>query len=303
MIHKPMLASNITLEEVSFPTMMSSKLEGVRGEFTVDGLYTRPMKRFGNPLVELEFSELSKLADKHDLIIEGEFYIHGKSFSDISSICRRSGHPDTHLLHFYIFDIFSPSDPDMRFLDRYNLACILLAGKVEDVHVLEQIVVADYMGLRYIQDRYAEWLDQGLEGAVFKKPDAPYKLGRSTKKQQIFVRTKPLDTFDGKIIEVVERMENLSPSYTNEVGRSAKRQDKDLKAGTGMVAVCVVECEDFPEPVRVVMSRGLTDEVRYFIWENKLGYIGRHIKFTGMIISGMEQPRSPIFLDWRTDLD
>ena len=76
-----------------------------------------------------------------------------------------------------------------------------------------------------------------------------------------------------------------------------------MKAHTGLAAVAVVKCIDFREPVRVTLSRGLTDGDRKQIWEDRESYIGKTLRFVGIPVPGMDLPRAPRFDAWRPDLD
>lgn len=298
---KPMLAVNAKTSKIKFPVMGSLKLEGVRGIFTPVGLKTRPMKNFGNPLLSAKFAEISKLCNEKDIVIEGEFYVHGMTFNDISSICRRSHHPDVDKIEFHIFDMYSMKNPDIGFRDRIALAQgILSTVCTKDVYFIEQHMQHT---IEDVMDRYSDAIYLGYEGWVMKAPNARYKLGRSTISEGYFIRLKEQNSWDGKVIEIVEMMENLVESEENELGYMSKRQDKDMKEGKGMAAVAVCECADFPgKEIRVTLSRGLTDADRAEIWINRSDYIGRHLRWVGIPVKGM-LPRSPRFDVWRTDLD
>lgn len=298
----PMTAKNTAIKDLRLPVMISNKLEGVRGEFTPEGLKTRPFKKFNNKNLELFFAEVSLYCKKHKVYLEGEFYKHGMVFSDISSICRRGNHPDTDQLEFHVFDFYAEHMSDMKFKYRYNMLCnIVKKIHLPFVKVAHQITITTSKDV--IQAYYEDALVAGYEGLCFKDPEGTYKFGRSTHREQKFLRIKPEDTFDGKVIDIVERMENLVESVPNELGYMSKYQDKDQKAPTGMAAVAITECADFEEPVRVTLSRNLTDADRYEIWGNRESYIGNHLRFVGLPVAGMNQPRAPRFDAWRPDLD
>jgi hypothetical protein len=297
---KPMLAKNIAIKDIQLPVFVSTKLEGVRGEFTPDGLKTRPMKKFNNRNLELFFGEVSNYVRKYNIYIEGEFYKHGLEFNEISSICRRAEHPDTDTLEFHIFDIYMPEFANASFAIRLEMMQTL----VEQIN--HKSVKVCYQSLIYefdtIQNMYEIAIDSNYEGLCFKSPRESYKHGRSTLDQQ-FTRIKQDNTYDGVVLDIVERMENLVESKPNELGMMSKTQDKDLKAPTGLAAVAVTSCEDFPEPVRVVLSKNLSDNDREEIWANREDYIGKNLRFYGIPVLGMNQPRCPRFDTWRTDLD
>lgn len=305
---KPMLATNAKFEKMSFPIMSSKKLEGVRGEFTPNGLFTRPMKRFNNILLEKKFQKLSEYCIAKGVHIEGEFYKHGLPFSEISSRCRRGGHTGVAELEFHVFDIYVEEMDSMNFETRVGLYNTVIADlDIEDVIPTEQVM---HYSKEAVVEFYEDALDNEYEGWVGKCPTSPYKKGRSTVNEGYFIRLKPEDTFDGVVLDIIEMEENLCESTTNELGYASKKQDKDMKAGKGLAAVAVVQCDQFPKPVRVSLSRGIKDyedtkksASRATIWDNKDDYIGKNIRFVGFIIKGMDLPRSPRFDDWRTDLD
>ncbi|MCP4100331.1 MAG: hypothetical protein GY804_12880 [Alphaproteobacteria bacterium] len=305
---KPMLATNAKLDKMKFPIYSSLKLEGVRGEFTPMGLFTRPMKRFNNKLLESKFSKILKYCAEHGVTLEGEFYRHGVDFSTLSSICRRANHPDTDTLNFYVFDIYFDGAKSCEFEERLPHA----HSAVEVINDPSVFLCKQYLHktVDEVLKFYDEALEDGYEGWVGKDPKGTYKAGRSTVNEGKYVRLKPEETFDGVVIEIVERFENLCESETNELGYMSKKQDKDMKASTGLAAVAIVDSKAFSKPVRVSLSRGILDyqdtkksPSRASIFANKADYIGKNIRFVGFTISGMDLPRSPRFDDWRTDLD
>tara|TARA_R110000744_G_C19371578_1_gene562708 strand:- start:10212 stop:11144 length:933 start_codon:yes stop_codon:yes gene_type:complete len=306
---KPMLATNANLDKLVLPKLGSVKLEGVRGEFTPNGLFTRPLKRFNNGMLLSEkFIELILYCSENDIIVEGEFYKHGMPFNEISSICRRKGHQGVDKLEFHIFDIYISGMQTTRFDKR----CVLMENIMKSISSksIKLIPQIFHETKEEIVEHYERALTQGYEGWVLKDPDGVYKKGRSTVLEGTYLRLKPEDTFDGKVIEIIERFENLCDSEVNELGQLKKRQDKDMKASTGLAAVALVECKGFNKPIRVSLSRGILDYTdtkkspsRASIFRNRASFIGRNIRFVGFTIKGMDLPRSPRFDDWRTDLD
>lgn len=300
-LFKPMLATNIKITDLRLPVYASLKLEGVRGEFTPVGLYTRPMKQFGNKWVAAHFVELVEYCKERGIYVEGEFYRHGIPFNELSSITRRRQHPDTAKLQLHIFDVYNPDDPGLPFRDRsYDIDRVVKEAGCPNVYATDQRLMTDHDS---IQKFYENAIEDGYEGLCFKHPNEKYKMGRSTKNEQKFLRIKAEDTYDGIVLEIVERLENLVESKPNELGFMSKAQDKDQKAHTGMAAVAITKVKGISTPVRVTLSRGLSDFDREDIWEDRESYVGNHIRFVGIPVPGMEKPRAPRFDAWRTDLD
>lgn len=304
---KPMLATNANLDKMQFPIMSSKKLEGVRGEFTHNGLFTRPLKRFNNKLLALKFHKIIECCKSNHIVIEGEFYKHGIPFNEISSMCRKADDQRIENLEFHIFDMYSEIMSDARFSLRVDFIKMIKEQLGSDVVIVDQHL---HKSKEEVIKFYEDCLEDGYEGWVGKDPDSAYKLGRSTVNEGYYIRLKPEDTFDGVVIDIVERLENLCPSEENELGLMSKKQDKDMKASTGLAAVAIVKSKAFNKPIRVSLSRGILDYTdtnkspsRASLWANRGDYIGKNIRFVGFTIKGMDLPRSPRFDDWRTDLD
>ena len=305
---KPMLAVNTEADQVKLPVMGSLKLEGVRAIITPAGLFTRPLKKFGNDrFLSIQFKDIIEFCRDTGIYMEGELYCHGMEFNEISSICRRKDHPDTGELILYLFDAYDPSMESWAFAKRAsyirNVAFDL------DSYNVKAIAQTMHISAQQIKDEYAKALSEGYEGYVLKDPLGSYKHGRSTLSEQKFLRMKDELTYDGVVVDIIERFTNLCESEENELGMLSKRQDKDLKEPTGLAAVAIVKCNSFPDLIRVTLSRGIKDyqktprsASRKEIWENKERYIGKHIRFVGIPVKG-QLPRAPRFDDWRTDLD
>lgn len=305
---KPMLATDIEINKLRLPVYVSTKLEGVRVEFTPSGMKPRSLKTFGNQLhLKKRFIELEQYAKSNGIFLEGEIYRHGWTFNRISSACRGYGNKDVEQLEVHLFDAYLPGR-NLVFSQRIlHIQAFVQKMRLDHKYHYMEANQELYLNHDEIQIRYESDLQAGFEGLCFKDPNGTYKGGtggpnRSTKNEQKFLRIKDQKTWDGKVINIIERMENLVPSHTNELGYLAKTQDKDLKMPTGLAAVAVVQCEDFDEPIRVTLSKGLTDFDREEIWEWKETYIGKHLEFLGIPVKGMK-PRSPRFLRWRNDLD
>ncbi len=66
-----MLETNAKLYKMKYPIYSSLKLEDDRRELTPMGLFTRPMKRFNNKLLESKFSKILKYCAEHGVTLEG----------------------------------------------------------------------------------------------------------------------------------------------------------------------------------------------------------------------------------------
>lgn len=307
---KPMLAENIKPEQVTSDTLGSIKLEGVRGIFTPDGLLARSLKPHANSEIYMreDVQAFEAFCATNNVLIEGEWYVHGWPFSRIDSCLRGDGNIDARKLEFHVFDCYVENEPELSFEQR-AARYVTLINEFKSAYVNSSFIVpvqqfkikaGDH---KQILDAYTYAIENGYEGFCLKKADAPYKFGRSTRKQEIFVRIKPEDPYDCIVLDIIERMENLCESEVNELGYLKKRQDKDMKAGTGMAQSALVYTPSLNKVHKVSLTRGLTDVDRYNIWECREHYIGKAMSFVGIPVAGQSVPRSPRYNKWRHDLE
>lgn len=109
---KPMLANSYNPKKVSFPALISPKLDGIRclAELTKDGfkLWSRDEK----PILSMSHIvfQLNKLATSLKLpvglIFDGELYTRQYSFQVLNGTCRRQYFDERALcVNFYLFDV------------------------------------------------------------------------------------------------------------------------------------------------------------------------------------------------------
>lgn len=309
-VYNPMLASNVKPEDVQIGSMLSIKLEGVRGQCYPNGLLTRQLKPFPTRQLYELMEPVEKFCSHYGICLEGEFYVHGWPFDRIQSATRAEDNPDALLLEFHVFDCYVDEKPDATFKERYRfyLWAVALLHKELGCDFVKAVEQFEVTSSEQVITTYEQALENGYEGIVV-KGDAPYKFGRSTLKQGFFLRSKPDDPYDGVIIDIVERQNNLLDSEVNELGYQYKRQDKDAKAGAGIAQTAVVYCPALGTTCRVSLTKGLQDyqdtangPSRQRFWEERDTFIGQVMKFTGIPVKG-QKPRSPRFHSLRYDLE
>lgn len=307
--YNPMLAANVKPEDVPVGSLMSVKLEGVRGQCYTTGLLTRQLKPFPTRQLYERMEQVERFCNYYDISLEGEFYVHGWAFDRIQSATRAEDNPDALLLEFHVFDCVIP-DGEATFEKRYLYYD--WAVKQLNEHGLNFVKAVEQMPVQspeQVLATYERALADGYEGLVFKDAKGKYKNGRSTVKQGLFTRAKPDDPFDGIILEIVERQSNLLESEVNELGYQFKRQDKDAKAGAGIAQTAVVYCPALNDICRVSLTKGLQDYAatdkgpsRETFWQDRDNFIGAVVKFTGIPVKG-QKPRSPRYDSLRYDLE
>ena len=117
-----------------------------------------------------------------------------------------------------------------------------------------------------IDGYYQQFLEQKYEGAVLKTIDHVYQPSVGTKRSDNWIKIKPQESTDGKIVDILEGI----ASHQGMVGKfMVKWLDKTFEIAPGK----------------------LSHEKRQEIWNNKENYIGMTLEFTYQLLSKYGIPR------------
>ena len=199
--------------------------------------------------------------------------------------------PDS--LEFYLFDSVVETRETTGYINRMNYAINLLKDNV-DMDYITYPIINTIASPEQLEATYDLVMLQGFEGLVLHSMDSPYKYGRSTLKEQYFLKLKPSSTFEAIVIDINERMMNFNESQTSSLGYSFKASNKDNKEGCGIAATATVKWED--KTFKITLKG--TESERAKIWDNKEKYIGRRVLFNGMAYGMKDIPRFPRFEAW-----
>ena len=318
---KPMLGTNepFELEALKYPIIGTIKKDGVRGVIRNNQLRTRSYKSQELPLIaNKQIQELTKpiqeAAYKHNMSIDIEIYIHGiplneiVMFTNTKDINTRDHHNKIRRkvseltenfrfytsipkeLEFYIFDSVIEGQEDTSYVSRIAQAWDILKG-IPRVTFVDPIAVQSSEEADYY---YQKSLKNGFEGLVLRSTYGPYKYGRATAREQYFLKLKPIEELIGTVTNINERMENLNESFMSSQGYSIKRNTINNKEGTGLAATATIIWEG--EELKVSLKG--TNEQRREIWVNRDSYIGKELKFKGMLYGAKRVPRHPVFIEF-----
>ena len=295
---RPMLAPNdkIDLDIIQYPILASTKLDGIRCIFIDGKMLSRSLKEIPNKQLQEKFKHIKDYSKKNNIILDGEFYGIGLTFQEITH-CVMTEDLDLineklpEKLKFFCFDVIINQNPEQSFEERYKYITKL---KLNGLVVVTQSIIKAKNEIDFLFDKV---LSEGYEGLILKSSSSPYKFGRATLRSGDMYKIKPFLTFDEKIIGVEERMENLSESFTNELGRTQRHSFKNEVKSTGLAACFVVKYKGFEQRVIITGDEAFRRE----IWKNKNNYIGKTIEFKGMTLGSVDKIRHPTFLRFRSD--
>ena len=217
---KPLLAPNekIDLNEIKYPLLASTKLDGIRVIFYKGQILTRSLKQLPNKQLREKFEDIRKYSEDNNIILDGELYSHELNFQEIISFCMTEDFEDKKSIKkfgkvmeipdsliFYCFDGIKDDNYLLDFCERnlYHVQPLLmkfpkLIGTFLQKYVYTKEDVDSY---------FEEVLNQGYEGLILRDPNGRYKFGRGTVKEAIIYKVKPFIDFDGQIINVVQATE------------------------------------------------------------------------------------------------
>ena len=281
-LFKPMLATDADLNNLRFPLLASTKLDGVRAVVRDGVVYSRSNKPIPNQYVQRLFSEYEHFDGE---LIVGEPTSKTVYRDTVSGVMSVDGEP---AVSFYVFDhIEYPTHPYTTRAQYIEFDCydiIVRHGQVK-IETLEDL-------LRHEEAA----LVAGYEGLILRDPNAPYKMGRSTAREGYLLKLKRFQDAEATVIGFEERMHNGNEATTNELGRTKRSSHKANKTGRGDLGALVCRTAD---GVEFNIGTGFTDSERAHVWDNRDQFLGRLAKYKFFPVGQKEAPRHPVFLGWR----
>jgi ATP-dependent DNA ligase len=187
---------------------LQPKLDGVRCNATKEILLSRKRRQFfACPHVGIELE--NTFVDFPRIIVDGEFYNHDfrDNFDKIISLVRPQKPTaeelaeSAELVEYWIYDVFDPERPDVDYPSRLELID-LIGSHYSSTGSVKMTPTFECTSEREIDIRYAEFLDQGFEGAMI-RTSGPYQPGKRSKhltkrKEMVDMEYKLLDVCEGE---------------------------------------------------------------------------------------------------------
>lgn len=312
------------------------KKDGCRLVVGLDkGILSRSLKKPGSDLVVKRFTYFHNLCLLLNIVVDGEFYMHGEPFNIINRFFTKKdvsletykkslqksldkdpqGFKEKYRgkdidfltkfhegLKFWAFDFIITDRPDLvGFEERYQEALKRLEGVDFYKHYVVMPEIETVNSQEELEDLYQETLSEDYEGLILVHVDHEYKNGRSTLKSGTLYKMKEdKEEYDGIVLAVEEStiVKEGTEKSVNELGRSVTSKKKGDRLPSGMAKGFTVEYEGLG--TFCVNLSGFSHEARKEVWENRDKYIGRHFKYTGMK-PVKDFPRHAYFDCWRDE--
>lgn len=290
---KPMLASPVDFDKLTYPVLASPKLDGVRAINVGGKLLSRSLKPIPNKyLADLLGRPLLDGFDGE--LIVGDAWSSTVYRDTVSAVMRHEGKPDAR---FYVFDLW---DAPYGYRERWHELQRLtekLTGLPVDL--LESALIEDRSQL----DAYEEAaVNKGFEGLILRAPNAPYKCGRSTVKEGYLLKLKRFEDSEAVVIGVEEEMFNGNEAQTNELGRTKRSTAQAGLTGKGTMGALI--CRDVKTGVEFNIGTGFDAQDRVDWWNWWLTGDARAemvVKYKFFPVGVKDKPRHPVYLGLRPE--
>ena len=299
---RPMKAIDVKdIADLKFPLIATDKIDGVYAQNINGKLLGRSLKPFKNKYIT-------------DLLSREEFsgfsgeLIHGSNVS-AEDLCRKTTSCVNTIklvdwewswhLFDYVHDSVINLPYNQRILHLNDALNALPEVTRANIQVVHQTPLNDP---RIVEIVYEANLDKGLEGLILRQPDGMYKNGRSTLKEQIFLRLKPSEDSEAVVFGVSEAMQNNNEAKINELGNTERSSHKENKVGKGMVGSFLCIDVMTRKPIRVGAGK-MSHQERVMSFDNPP--IGSIIKYRSLATGVKDAPRHARFYSFRdlSDMD
>jgi DNA ligase-1 len=290
---KPMLAcsKSVTSDEFAglrYPLIASAKLDGIRSPTFEGGEpKSRTLKPIPNRYVNKCMTEWGVEGLDGELMLKGSM-----QFCDVSSaIMNRKFEPD---FQYWVFDAWDHDGP-------YSARLAEAARRTMDAPAFVKMAPTRVCHNAYdVAEFENECLDLGFEGIITRDPEAPYKHGRSTRKQEWMLTVKRFEDSEAEILDTVEEKENQNEAKTDLLGHTERSSHQANKVGKGRLGK--FKCRDIHTGVLFSVPNGaIPHDERLRLWLIRDTLPGLIVKYKYLPAGAKDggKPRHPVFLGFR----
>jgi len=288
-----MLACNAPedLNSLFYPLFVSPKLDGIRCLIKDGVAYSRALKPIRNRYIQ---SILGRPAYNG---LDGELIVGDPTANDCmritnSGVMSIEGEPD---FRYYTFDIWNRSVP-------YNKVLLqILTMELAYVIPLTQRICKRPEAVNACEE---DALTAGYEGLILRRPDAPYKFGRSTLREGYLLKLKRYCQEEAIIIGYEPLQHNDNDAEINALGYTQRSSAKDGKVDLPLLGNLIVKGMFQNQPgVVFSIGTGFTLLERETLWAKRDWLINKIVTYKFFPTGSKDKPRHPVFKSFRDPED
>lgn len=291
-LFRPLLAGKVArLSDLSYPVLMSQKLDGVRATVQGGQLLSRTLKPIPNRFVQAAFAGLPDGYDGE--LIAGDPTApdaYRRTVSIVMSDDKPLGD-----VRFHLFDCYSYSPAPFYI----RIKAVQYAVEHLSAMPLAYVEHVEIANAEDLQHALEFMVANGAEGVMTRDPQGRYKEGRSTPKDQILTKHKLFEDADAVVIGTYELLQNNNPAMTNALGRTERSTAKAGKTGRNTLGG--FNLRDCVSGVEFSCGTGLDDDTRAKLWAVRDTLVGKVVTYKYFPTGSDTRPRFPVFMRFRED--
>ena len=298
MINKPSLAVDFDETKMKFPYLGLPKIDGVRGIFLYDkpAISGRSLKSFGNTLLPTLFPNLNGFDGE---LTYGD-WASPSLCRDTTSVVNTYNDPRANSLVWYVFDYITPTTEFLPYESRYKLLKAKLESlPVTNVKLVPTTLLTSYDELAAFE---AKCLQEGFEGVILRSPDGLHKNGRTTVRENSYLRIKRFTQEDAVVVSLTEAMEKTNEAIVNELGNTERSTHQENLIPKGMIGSLL--WRDVKTDKEIEVGPGaLTHIERTHYWNNPSELVGKTISYKFFAHGMKDKLRFPTYVTIRDESD
>ena len=283
---RPMLAATVDdISALRYPLLATPKIDGIRCLMVLASNpafnFRLPQTRNGKPIPNLYIKRHLSLLPPG---LDGELECPGGFNATQSAVMSKEGTPP---FTYRVFDLINMAPYNERLLQLATWCRVCGCPWVSPV-LADQIDNEDDL-LRY----EALALEKGYEGVMLRKPDSPYKHGRSTFREHYLLKLKRFQDSEAVIEDFEEQQTNENEATTDAYGLTERSSHKSGLCPAGTLGAIWVR--DLKTNDRFSIGTGFDNRLRKQIWNHRDHYRGLTITYKYQPSGMKDLPRFPVF--------
>lgn len=284
---RPMLGVNAPkdLSTLHYPMYLSPKLDGVRAIVKDGVVYSRSGKPIPNKNVQRMYGQYHGYDGELIYGSSTDANVYNKT---VSAVMTEDG-PE---VDFYVFDHWNY---ECDYKTRYEYLKSTTSYHTKLISQYEACSEDDVIKYEKVM------LDLGYEGVMLRNPNAMYKHGRSTVKEEGLLKVKRFIDSEATILDVHPLFRNTNEAKVDALGYTERSTCKDNLVATNLLGSIIVK--DLYTDVEFSIGSGFDEQTRIDLWQQKDSLIGRVVKYKHFPVGEKDKPRFPVFIGFRSKED
>ena len=289
----PMLASTYVGENLTFPVLVTPKIDGVRAIKLNGKLVSRSLKQIPNIAIRTLIERILP----EDGIFDGELSVDSDFQKTVSAVMSVNTVLPNNL-KFYWFDWVQNSNFDMP----YYLRVLSMNDYVKNnkelrkLKIIVPLIPAQVDNIEELSLFEEASIRKGYEGVVVRSYAGRYKCGRSTMREGIMIKIKRFEDFEATIIDTEELLHNLNQEQRDNFGRMQRSSAKGNKIKSGTLGAIVARAHNGNI---FKIGTGFSSQQRYELWASSNDLVGKLVKYRSAGTSKDNVPKCAVFLGLR----